>query len=778
MASGLANRVQKALAVTGALILTAALAVPAIGTAAFAASPVAADDATALKSQAEDLPASFDLRDTGVVGPVRNQKPWGSCWAFATMAASEASILSEQGNTYAKSKLRFSPRHLAWFAGTALPDAKTMAASSKLSSYASQAGEGTTMRAQAGNDYGSPFETGGFTFEAAIMMASGVGPVLEDQAPYRNDENMAEVSKTEPVATLKKGQTITDYLAAHPGEYNGYSEVDDEGSSGLVVPARREVTAALISSNMLAYYATRPAFDDAGHLIVNVSEKTPRYTWGLSQDERFSHAYELEEYRVLPEPTGGVAGKPYQYNPAATEAIKRELLAGRGVAASVFEDNVQEERGYAYYTNPSTWSQYTFDSSGANKIQGSAHSVCIVGWDDNWGVDKFKSGSTKTEDGKEVSYAPPGPGAWIVRNSYGAEGQAFPDSGTTGYRDKNGKHTGYFYLSYYDMSISRPSSFDFDASGHVSDYINQYDLMPAPVPHTEQGIGDRFANVFTAEADERVHALSVETEQPNTHVRLELWKLGANDSLADGKSVASVEADFAYGGLHRLSLKDGVDLDKGERFAVVGRLTVADDGQLTTADDKGQTVARIPVHRDVNQSGIEKFGNKIDSYVTSVVNPGESFLEVKGAWLDWSDQIGALKTAGTLVSHYDYDNFPVKAYADARTEPEDDEEGDEKEDEDKKKGSKSVSEDEDDDDDSSGESTTSSNDKHNDKSSNTKSTASAKKTTTQSVAANRNGQTSTVPRTGDSPLPIAALVIALACSFGIIGIALRSARSR
>lgn len=40
-------------------------------------------------------PAKFDLREQGVVTPVKLQNPWSSCWAFAVAAASETSILSE-----------------------------------------------------------------------------------------------------------------------------------------------------------------------------------------------------------------------------------------------------------------------------------------------------------------------------------------------------------------------------------------------------------------------------------------------------------------------------------------------------------------------------------------------------------------------------------------------------------------------------------------------------------------------------------------------------------
>ncbi len=82
-----------------------------------------------LAAQADDesLPAKFDLRDRGVVTPVKSQSPWGSCWAFGAIAASETSILSELGLTYDEFPLDLSERQLAWFSSTPLPDAQTMA---------------------------------------------------------------------------------------------------------------------------------------------------------------------------------------------------------------------------------------------------------------------------------------------------------------------------------------------------------------------------------------------------------------------------------------------------------------------------------------------------------------------------------------------------------------------------------------------------------------------------------------------------------------------------
>lgn len=47
----------------------------------------------AVAQKGSDIPASFDAREMGWITPVKSQIPYGTCWAFASIAAAEASLI-------------------------------------------------------------------------------------------------------------------------------------------------------------------------------------------------------------------------------------------------------------------------------------------------------------------------------------------------------------------------------------------------------------------------------------------------------------------------------------------------------------------------------------------------------------------------------------------------------------------------------------------------------------------------------------------------------------
>ena len=508
-----------------------------------------------------DMPAAFDLRDRGVVAPVKSQSPWGTCWGFAAIAAAETSILSELGTTYAETPIDLSELQLAWFAFEPLP----------LDDESGQGGEGTVAIV---DDEAMRLDVGGKSFTATSIFSSGIGPVSEEAISYRNAE--------------------------------GTTEVDELG---------------------IAHYSKEG-------------------DWSVDDDLRFAQAIELEGSNVLPCPASWVwdddaMTSTYVYNEAGTAAIKSELLAGRavqiGFAADASRPGQLIDPTY-HYINVDTWAHYCYEFVWPN------HAVTIVGWDDDYPKENFIEG-----------HEPPADGAWIVKNSWGAESEEFPNCGEWGVDG-----TGYFYLSYYDQSLQEPETLDFFTDTYGSDreyYIaNQYDYMSGGnLAKAERVDETAMANVFAAGEDQIVRTVAVQTGVPNTTVEAEVYLLDADaEGPTDGMLAATASDTFPYGGFHRIELADAVPVAEGQAFSVV----------VTEINPAGE-------YEVLNANGLSKVGSAYlieigaaKYYSVGVVNEGESYLFEDGEWTDLADVIDQMRIDDPSTIEYDYDNFPIKAYAD------------------------------------------------------------------------------------------------------------------
>ena len=137
------------------------------------------------------LPAAYDLRDLGVVAPIRSQGFWGTCWSFAITSAAEISILSELGMTYedfeqmAGQPMDLSERHLAWFANSSLPKAEDYPEGQyPYPEIINQAGEGGYTPDEEAGKPNARFMDGGWMAYGTGMYSAGIGPVMESQYPY------------------------------------------------------------------------------------------------------------------------------------------------------------------------------------------------------------------------------------------------------------------------------------------------------------------------------------------------------------------------------------------------------------------------------------------------------------------------------------------------------------------------------------------------------------------------------------------------------------------
>ena len=604
-------------------------------------------------SIADTFPAKFDLRDRGVVTPVKAQNPWGTCWSFATIAAGETSILSALGLTASEYAEKFgeemdlSEKHLAWFTANPLPD---------LIAYPeggypydpSQAGEGGYL---VDGYTGSIFNLGGNYFLSTSSLASGVGIVKEKVAPYMSAEgdldrdgdwSLPEELRFIQSFELRNANVLP--KAAHIDENGGYtynpaateaikSELLKGRAVGIAFKADQsmpelspEETRDMLHQSMDGivdnsdgfldeYIDIRAGITDPSTVSDEQLRRLIRFR--LTINELPEDTYDLDDFdhdqllRIL---NSKYFSSPYK------EIVEKE-------ASAVSYMSFIEENDKVIYA------QYTYQPEKAN------HAVTVVGWDDTFPAANFKEG-----------HRPPADGAWIVKNSWGTEW------GTDGY----------FYLSYYDMSICGIESFEFvtsDADKETERFsILEYDFMPAEnISSTLFDEPVYTANIFEVEMDSVLQYVSAMTGDLNAEVTAAIYLLNEGAIIpTDGILLDTITESFTFAGYHRMDLSSNLLLPEGARIGIVVLERVP-----TTEGTKYALVNTSSLGEKAPETFDEQHqdsGETLSRYCVGIVNPGESFISTEaGRWIDWRDAIAHIGQMGDNI-YIAYDNLPIKAY--------------------------------------------------------------------------------------------------------------------
>ncbi len=480
---------------------------------------------------------------------------------------------------------------------------------------AAQAGEGFHSD---GTDPNAALDLGGQTVYGSTILSAGIGPVLESDAPYRNKEGLIECEVPKEGGAADETEKL----------YLTQDQVDEREKAGQTVKR----------------------LNWAGNYEGADGKKV--YTdWSVDDSLWNASLMNLEDGNVLPA-TSILKNGDYDHTDlSAVAAIKKEICErGRGVACAF--------TAFDGYYNADTASYYNCDANEAN------HAVCIVGFDDNYPKTNFN-------DGKE--YIPPENGAWLVRNSWGAQSEDFPNNDDWGIVE-DGQHTGYFWLSYYDRSVSYFETFDFDLNSYgdtVEYYIDQYDyLLGEKTVVNSYDVPTSSANVFTAKGDMALRTLGCTTFRPNSTVNYQVYLLDAEATGPTDAEHATLAYSFTdvyeYGGYHRATLAedDWVCMRAGQRYAVVTTQRCSDDGKwyqgavLSSAKNGFQA----KVNAGESWTGTTNTAASADGADTAAGSVAGA--DAQTSWRDWTEVTAAIsaKDADAQV-----DNLSVKGFSELRS---------------------------------------------------------------------------------------------------------------
>ena len=369
-------------------------------------------------------------------------------------------------------------------------------------------------------------------------------------------------------------ENLLSYMLSHPALYgqlnsSGDTATYNEGSTYYLEYGGNVWAAGLGLMNGIGPYNESSDYPYSEYNTPSIAEKN--FT-------------ESEYYEVRNSSVAKITGvfQAHINNNSDNDEFK-QLIMDYGAASLSYNENHTDnkfgEDGSSYYYNPN---EYT-----------SNHAVTVVGWDDTIPASSFKT-------------TPAGDGAWLIKNSWG----------------EYSRDNGYFWLSYYDKSISGVGiAYDFTVDG-ADDYFDtrySYDGGNSLASFGYSRPDIYGANVFTADEDSYVTGAAAYTSAGN-NIELSVYTglQNASDPTSGTKSAVATMSNVKYEGYYSLKFDTPVKVKKGESFAIVAKIT-KDSGTV----------------RIYSEYGFSMYGLTYDLKA----NKGESFYTYNPSygWFDCTD---------------------------------------------------------------------------------------------------------------------------------------------
>lgn len=220
---------------------------------------------------------------------------------------------------------------------------------------------------------------------------------------------------------------------------------------------------------------------------------------------------------------------PEREGPEDNQAIKEAVRKYGAIYTSMyFDDTCYSPTNYAFYNTD---------------IEEGGHSVAIVGWDDGYDRNRFRD-------------IPPGDGAFIVKNSWGA----------------SWGESGYFYVSYHDAYFARMNfCAAFKKAEPRVNYSDRYqhDVKGLTVmygyPPSEIGW---MANMFKAKKDTSLKAVSFYAMGNTTKATIYIYKDAMARKPTSGTRAVKKKVTYKAPGYYTVRFKK-IPVQRGERFSAV-----------------------------------------------------------------------------------------------------------------------------------------------------------------------------------------------------------------